>query len=391
MGIAAAVGTGIGTIASTIGAGAGALGLDAATAATVGSIGADALVGAGTGAALSAVTGGKPLQGALVGGLTGGAGAAGGILGAGTALGAGGGGAIGGALGGAAGNAMTGGNALTGAAEGALGGYFAGSGIGSGNGGNAGFSPGSASGADSAAYSTNNFNDPTLAAAMANTTGVNSGDAGTTNLNPVSQAAGGTGSAGSNSGGAAGSLRGNAGLSNEALALGALSAAGSLFTKPKIGTWQTPQPGSNSANLGPYFNSPLNTSAPGRTTIAPAMSIPGATQPESSWYTYGQQPVPNPFTNNSLAAYGFAHGGALNREFATHGTSRRVRGPGTGTSDSVPARLSDGEYVLTAADVERIGRGSNQRGAEILDHDRGALARALGEAKFTRRKLRSAR
>jgi hypothetical protein len=32
-----------------------------------------------------------------------------------------------------------------------------------------------------------------------------------------------------------------------------------------------------------------------------------------------------------------------------------VRGPGTSTSDSIPARLSDGEYVLRAAAVDRIG------------------------------------
>ncbi len=32
-----------------------------------------------------------------------------------------------------------------------------------------------------------------------------------------------------------------------------------------------------------------------------------------------------------------------------------IRGPGSGTSDSIPARLSNGEYVIRAAAVERIG------------------------------------
>ena len=32
-----------------------------------------------------------------------------------------------------------------------------------------------------------------------------------------------------------------------------------------------------------------------------------------------------------------------------------VDGPGTGTSDSIPARLSDGEFVFTAKSVEQIG------------------------------------
>ena len=32
-----------------------------------------------------------------------------------------------------------------------------------------------------------------------------------------------------------------------------------------------------------------------------------------------------------------------------------VRGPGTGTSDSIPARLSDGEYIIPAEVVRRKG------------------------------------
>lgn len=41
-------------------------------------------------------------------------------------------------------------------------------------------------------------------------------------------------------------------------------------------------------------------------------------------------------------------------QFATGG---HVRGPGTGTSDSIPALLSNGEYVLRAAAVRRLGSG----------------------------------
>lgn len=33
-----------------------------------------------------------------------------------------------------------------------------------------------------------------------------------------------------------------------------------------------------------------------------------------------------------------------------------IRGPGTATSDSIPARLSDGEYIIPAAVVKAIGR-----------------------------------
>ena len=40
-----------------------------------------------------------------------------------------------------------------------------------------------------------------------------------------------------------------------------------------------------------------------------------------------------------------------------------VMGPGTGTSDSIPARLSDGEFVMTARAVENAGGGNRSLGA----------------------------
>ena len=40
------------------------------------------------------------------------------------------------------------------------------------------------------------------------------------------------------------------------------------------------------------------------------------------------------------------------KEFTGEG---EVEGPGTGTSDSVPAMLSDGEFVITAKAVKQIG------------------------------------
>ena len=44
--------------------------------------------------------------------------------------------------------------------------------------------------------------------------------------------------------------------------------------------------------------------------------------------------------------------GAFGNAFASGGS---VAGPGTGTSDSVPAMLSNGEYVLNAQAVDRLG------------------------------------
>ena len=43
-----------------------------------------------------------------------------------------------------------------------------------------------------------------------------------------------------------------------------------------------------------------------------------------------------------------------------------VSGPGTGVSDSIPAMLSDGEFVMTADAVKGFGGGSRKQGAQKL-------------------------
>jgi hypothetical protein len=43
-----------------------------------------------------------------------------------------------------------------------------------------------------------------------------------------------------------------------------------------------------------------------------------------------------------------------------------INGPGTGTSDSIPAMLSDGEFVITAKAVRGAGNGSRREGAKKL-------------------------
>ena len=45
-------------------------------------------------------------------------------------------------------------------------------------------------------------------------------------------------------------------------------------------------------------------------------------------------------------------------------------GPGTGTSDDIPAMLSDGEFVVTAKAVENLGGGDRMVGAQkMYQHD----------------------
>ena len=43
-----------------------------------------------------------------------------------------------------------------------------------------------------------------------------------------------------------------------------------------------------------------------------------------------------------------------------------INGAGTGTSDSIPAMLSDGEFVMTAEAVRNAGGGSRRQGAKKM-------------------------
>jgi hypothetical protein len=43
-----------------------------------------------------------------------------------------------------------------------------------------------------------------------------------------------------------------------------------------------------------------------------------------------------------------------------------INGPGTGTSDDIPAMLSDGEFVFTAKSVRAMGDGSRRKGAKRM-------------------------
>lgn len=57
----------------------------------------------------------------------------------------------------------------------------------------------------------------------------------------------------------------------------------------------------------------------------------------------------------------FSEGGLQSME------NRYVNGEGDGTSDSVPAMLADGEFVIPADVVSSLGNGSNQAGSKVLD------------------------
>jgi hypothetical protein len=65
-----------------------------------------------------------------------------------------------------------------------------------------------------------------------------------------------------------------------------------------------------------------------------------------------------------------AEGGDVHRpEFFSEGGLKHsyVQGGGDGTSDSIPAMLANGEFVLSSDVVSALGNGSNDAGAKVLD------------------------
>lgn len=69
-----------------------------------------------------------------------------------------------------------------------------------------------------------------------------------------------------------------------------------------------------------------------------------------------------------------ARGGALSK------IAHFAQGAGTGRSDEIDAKLSDGEYVIDAETVALLGDGSSKAGAEILDKLREEIRKQKGKA-----------
>ena len=67
----------------------------------------------------------------------------------------------------------------------------------------------------------------------------------------------------------------------------------------------------------------------------------------------------------------YKKGGSVRKEFAVHGE-------GTGRSDSIPAVLSDGEYVIDAETVALLGDGSSKAGAKAPDDFRANIRKHKG-------------
>jgi hypothetical protein len=138
-------------------------------------------------------------------------------------------------------------------------------------------------------------------------------------------------------------------------------------------TFATPQYGAPGQPTYPTYTPPMMAAAP----------VPG-------------NPVPQPY--NTMAMYNFmpsnqprymADGGIagmfppgesvmrMNRGGYPRKTGQ-ISGPGTETSDDIPAMLSDGEFVVTAKAVRGIGNGSRRAGAKKLYRMMHAMEKKAG-------------
>jgi hypothetical protein len=84
----------------------------------------------------------------------------------------------------------------------------------------------------------------------------------------------------------------------------------------------------------------------------------------ADFYTAMQQ---NPFMmgRTQQPTQFLAQGGSANPDHFPRRTGK-INGPGTETSDSIPAMLSDGEFVFTARAVRGAGNGSRRQGAKRM-------------------------
>lgn len=135
----------------------------------------------------------------------------------------------------------------------------------------------------------------------------------------------------------------------------------------------------------------------------PSPFLPSVSQSQAPYYQYGfnpgqamyQRDIGGQSIVNPISAYltqiynqrapatgttdttGMARGGSV-QGFGGLGQlklrgERYLRGGGGGQADDVPARLSDGEYVMDADVVSALGDGNNEAGARKLDQMRAKI------------------
>lgn len=138
-------------------------------------------------------------------------------------------------------------------------------------------------------------------------------------------------------------------------------------------------PGFDMGGLMPQQPTQGMMAQPGQTPMTPRAPMPAPQAPQP------QRPaVPSTMMQRMQAARppGMASGGPPTQQAPTGALSqsRHITGPGDGTSDSIPARLANGEYVIDAQAVSMLGNGDNSAGAKRLDEFRQNLRQHKGGA-----------
>jgi hypothetical protein len=185
-----------------------------------------------------------------------------------------------------------------------------------------------------------------------------------------------TGGAGGGQGGQGGGLLGNLNMGTLLAGGAALAAASGMGSAPSQAQQALPTLPPNQQEI---FNRPGVTWDWGRIQRDASMSGMSMGQyiatnfPRFTSGQYNAQP--------STTAPRMAQGGALSA------VARFARGAGTGRSDEIDAKLSDGEYVIDAETVAMLGDGSSKAGAQRLDQMREAIrshkGKALAKGKFS--------
>jgi hypothetical protein len=91
----------------------------------------------------------------------------------------------------------------------------------------------------------------------------------------------------------------------------------------------------------------------------PPVAAGGAMQDMVMKDEFGRYITVPPSNMNMGGIAGLAQGGYPRK-------TGQIDGPGTATSDSIPAMLSDGEFVMTAKAVRGAGKGDRRAGAKRM-------------------------
>jgi hypothetical protein len=163
-----------------------------------------------------------------------------------------------------------------------------------------------------------------------------------------------------------------AGTANKGFSLG--NAASMLPLLSLFGSAQTPEEVQQVvAGMTPeqqeYFNRPMRSWNWDTLSAAAKMqNLPVGSYIARNWDKVGGGMYDNPAEEPTQ---NLARGGAL---------TRLARGGGSGRDDTIPARLSDGEYVMDAETVALLGDGSTSDGARRLDEMRAKIRQHKGKS-----------